>query len=157
MGFFQKLKNKLGIGGVKVRLDIPAEVPKEDSGEIAGKIILTTKSEQEIVDLTVKMLEEYTTGRGDNESTQDIELGEIEIDGGFTIKPGETKAIDFVVPYTLVKSNNDELKEQGGMMGKLGKVAAFASGEKSKYFIEADVDVKSAALDPSDKQQVKLV
>ena len=157
MGFFQKIKNKLGIGGVKVRLDVPAEVPKQDEGEISGKIILTTKSEQEIVDMEVKVVEEYTTGRGDDQSTSDIELGLIKLDGGFSIKPGETKEVPFTVPYRLVKSNNDELKEKGGALGALGKVSAFASGEKSKYFVEADVDVKSAALDPSDRQQVKLV
>ncbi len=157
MGFLKKIKNKLGIGGVKVRLNIPGEVPKQDEGEIEGKIVLTTKSEQEIVNMVVKVVEEYSTGRGDNQSSSDIELGEIEIDGGFAIKPGETKEVPFTVPYRLVKSSNDELKEKGGALGALGKVSAFASGEKSKYFVEADVDVKSAALDPSDKQMIKLV
>lgn len=157
MGFLQKIKNKLGIGGVKVNLEIPREVPKQDSGEIDGKILLTTKSEQEIVSVVVKMIEEYTTGRGDSQSTSDIELGDVELPGGFSIKPGETKELAFTVPYALVKSSNDELKEKGGALGALGKASAFASGEKSKYFVEADVDVKSAALDPSDKKQVKLV
>lgn len=156
MGFFQTIKNKLGIGGVKVTLQIPGQVSK-DGANIEGTVVLTTKSEQEVVDITVKMIEEYTTGRGDDKSTKEYDLGEVKIPGNFTIKPGETKEIAFNLPYTLLKSNNDTLKEKGGALGALGKVGSFANNEKSAYFIDAEADVKAAALDPSDKKGIKLV
>ncbi len=50
MGFFQTLKNKLGIGGVSVKCGNPGQVAK-NSGELKGKIILSSKSEQEVVSL----------------------------------------------------------------------------------------------------------
>lgn len=156
MGFFQTIKNKLGIGGVSVELKVPGQISK-DGGKVEGVIILTTKSEQEIVGMSVKMLEEYTTGRGDEKKTKTLELGAVKLPGSFTIKPGETKEIPFSLSFSLVKSNNDELKEKGGAMGAIGRLGAFANNEKSAYFVDADVDVKSAALDPSDKKEVKLV
>ena len=156
MGFLRTIKNKLGIGGVKVKLQVPGQIAK-DNREAEGKIILTSKSEQEIVDIEVKFLEEYTTGRGDDEQTKELELGAVKLPGGFTIAAGETKEVSFTVPFEIIKSNADELKEKGGALGAIGKLGKFANNEKSSYFIEADVDVKSAALDPSDKKEVKLV
>lgn len=156
MGFFQNVKNKLGIGGVKVELQVPGQIAK-DSGIIEGKIFLTTKSEQEVISFKVKMLEEYTTGRGDEKKTKEFELGVFKAPAGFVIKPGDSKELSFSLPFSLVKSNNDELKEKGGALGTLGKMAAFASNEKSKYFVDATVDVKSAALDPSDKKEIRVI
>lgn len=57
----------------------------------------------------------------------------------------------------LIKSNADSLKEKGGALGALGKMGKFANNEKSSYFVDATVDVKSAFLDPSDKKDIKLV
>ena len=156
MGFFDKIKNKLGIGGVKVNLSIPSQVAK-DSGQIEGKITLTTKSDQDIVDITVTVFEEFTTGRGDSKKTKKFDLGEIKMTDAFAIKTGETKEVPFTVPFSLLKSNNDELAEKGGVMGGIGKLGKFASNEKSEYFVEADVDVKAAALDPSDKKEFTIV
>lgn len=156
MGFFKNIKDKLGIGGVKVQLKVPGQISKE-SGIIEGSVLLTTKSEQEVVDMTVQLIEEYTTGRGDNKKEEEFELGEVKVPGGFTITPGEEKEISFSLPFSLVKSNADQLAEKGGALGALGKVGKFANNEQSSYFVDAEVDVKSAALDPSDKKQIKLV
>ena len=156
MGFFQKLKNKVGIGGVKVELSIPEQTTKADA-TLTGKLMLTSKSEQEIKEVEIKMIEEYTTGRGDDKETKELTLGKIKITEAMTIKEGETKEIPFSLPYSIIKSNNDELKEKGGALGSIGKLGSFAKNEKSEYFIEAEVDVLSAALDPSDKKKIKLV
>lgn len=156
MGFFQTIKNKLGIGGVKVALTVPGQASKA-AGSVDGKITLTTKSEQEVVSVKVKLIEEYTTGRGDDKKTKEFTLGEATVSGGFTIKPGESKELSFTLPFAIIKSNNDELKEKGGALGALGKVSAFASNEKSEYFVKVEADVKAAALDPTDRKAIKLV
>ena len=156
MGFFKSIKNKMGIGGVKVELQVPGQAAIADN-QVEGKIILTTKSEQEIVSITVKMLEEFSTGRGDDKEEKEFELGQVDLSGGFSIAPGETKEVPFTLPYKLIKSNADDLKEKGGALGALGKMGKFANNEKSSYFVDADVDVKSAVLDPSDKKEIRLV
>lgn len=156
MGFFQTIKNKLGIGGVKVTLQAPGNASKAE-GKIDGKVILTSKSDQEVVSITVKMIEEFTTGRGDEKKTKKFTLGETKISQGFAIKAGETKEVAYTLPFSALKSSNQELAEMGGALGALGKVASFATNEKSEFFVEAEADVKAAALDPSDKQSIRLV
>ncbi len=156
MGFIQTIKNKLGIGGVKVSLQVPGQIAK-DKLVVDGKITLTSKSDQEVVSYTLKLVEVYTTGRGDDKKTTELELGQIKVNNSFVIKAGDTKEFDFSLPFALVKSDNDELKEKGGAMGALGKLGSFANNEKSTYFVNAEVDVKSAALDPSDKKDIRIV
>lgn len=156
MGIFGNLKNKLGIGGVKVELQIPGQIAK-DSSVVNGKVVLTTKSEQQVVSCKVKMIEEYTTGRGDQKKTKTFELGVVMLNLNMAIMPEQTKEIEFALPFSSLKSDNDRLKEMGGALGALGKLASFAGNEKSEFFIIADIDVKSAALDPSDKKEFRFV
>jgi len=156
MGFFDKVKDKLGIGGVKIELKVPGQVSK-DTGYIEGTLLFSTKSKQEVVDIEVKFNEEFSTGRGDEQKSKVFELGAIKIEEAFTISPGETKEIPFFLPFTLLKSNADQLKEMGGAFGAIGKLGKFTKNETSNYFIKAEADVKSAILDPTAKKDIKLV
>lgn len=155
MGFFDKIKDWLGIGGVKVELEIPGQVEKA-SGSISGKVILTTKKAFPVKDIKVKLEEHWSTGTGENKTSKTFDIGNITIPGGFTISPEETKAIDFTLPFTLIKSENDRMKEQGGLMGTMGKIGAFTSGEKSEYKVVATADVDKPGLDPSKTKDIKL-
>jgi hypothetical protein len=156
MGFFSSIKDKLGIGGVKVVLDVPGNVEKS-SKQFDGKVTLTSKSDQFVIDLTVKLIEKYTTGRGEEKKTKEFDLGVVKVPCNFDIKTGETKVIPFTLNFEILKSSNDELKEKGGVMGGIGKLGSFANNEKSEYSVIATADVKSAALDPNDIKDIKLV
>ncbi|MFT5823766.1 MAG: hypothetical protein ACI8ZM_005029 [Crocinitomix sp.] len=156
MGFFQKMKSKLGIGGVKIEIKVPGQISKEGA-KVVGSFQLSTKSDQEITVMSVKLVERYTTGRGDDEKTKDFTLGSQDYKDLFTIKTGETPTFEFDFPFEILNSNSDDLKEKGGLMGKLGSAAKFANKEVSEYFVEVDVDVKAAALDPTEEVEVKLV
>jgi len=153
---FGKIKQALGIGTIKVELTVPAQVRRSD-GTLQGSIKLTAKSDQEVTKLQIKLIESYTTGRGEEKKTRDFDLGELELPQQLVMKSGEVKSIDFQLGYSLLKSNNDLLKERGGALGTLGKIGAFANNEKSEYFVTAVADVKGTALDPSDRKQIRLV
>lgn len=156
MKLLQIIKNKLGIGGVKVKLLVPGQI-EQNSNTVPGIVELTSKSDQEIINMRFVFIEEFTKGRGENQTTRAFELGETVLNNSFLIKAGENKSFDFELPFQLLKSNADNLKEKGGAIGKIGSIAKFANNEKSAYYIKAEVDVKSAALDPHDKKEVKLV
>ncbi|HET6245420.1 MAG: sporulation protein [Bacteroidetes bacterium] len=156
MSFFSKIKDTLGIGGVKIMLQLSPQHPKTD-GVINGKINFSTKSEKTIQSFQVILIEEYVTGRGDNKQTKEFELGSLVKNQAFEIKPGDSIEISFDLPYNTIKSNNDSLKEKGGALGALGKMASFADNEKSRYFIKAIADVKGVDLDPDDKKEIHLV
>lgn len=153
MGFFGKIKQKLGIGTVSVKVNGPAGFNVSDP-EITGSVVVTGKSDQIIESVKIEFEEQYTTGTGDNKETKEIKLGEKTLPG-FEIKTGEVKTIEFSVPFTYSKSSNEQMAEKGGVIGGLGKIGSFVGGEKSTFQITATVDVKGAALDPNDVVEVK--
>ena len=102
MGFFSKVKDKLGIGGVKAVLEVPKSVSKTVDF-IEGKIILTTKSEQEITDIEVTLIEDFSIGSDDEKTQKRFELGKVTFNDHFSISPGETKEIPFCLPFAFIK------------------------------------------------------
>lgn len=153
MGFLDTVKGWLNIGGVKVKLqEVSPQVPRSGS-QITGKVLLTSKGEKHVLKLTYKLLLERTTGRGDEKKTTDYVLAQSADNTPFDMKTGESRTVDFAIPYSLDKA----LKDQAGVLGAVGKLGAFAAGEKDEYFIVAECDVKGTALDPSDRLKVKIV
>ena len=52
-------------------------------------------------------------------------------------------------------SSTQSLAEKGGMLGAIGKVASFASSEKSVYQIRAVADLDGVAIDPNDTKSIR--
>ena len=153
MGFFGKIKQFFGIGTVKVTATVPGSFSVDDP-TISGTVELLAKSDQEVVSVEVKFEEKWSTGRGEEKTTKTFELGKQKFPG-FTMKAGETKKIDYTVPFTYSKSSNDRMAENGGIVGGLGKLSKFADAEKSTFHIVATCDVKGATFDPNDVKEVK--
>ena len=42
------------------------------------------------------------------------------------------------------------------VLGAIGKLGAFASGEKAEYYLVAEADVESTPLDPTDRVELKV-
>ncbi len=156
MSFMQKVKQVLGIGGVKVTLDVPETFSREGD-TISGKIKLTSKSDQHITELEVKLEEVWKIRKGDDEEIKEFDLGEWKSNEAFDIKTGETKEFAFALNYQLIKSENDEMQETAGKVGKaLGGLGKMMDGEKSTFWLNASADVKGTALDPNDAVEIKL-
>jgi hypothetical protein len=153
MGFFGKIKQFLGIGTVKVTATVPGSFSVDDSS-IAGNVELLAKSDQEVVGVEVKFQEKWSTGRGEDKTEKTFDLGSQKFPG-FTMKAGETKKLDYTVPFHYSKSSNDRMAEKGGVVGGLGKLSKFADAEKSTFHIVATCDVKGATFDPNDVKEVK--
>lgn len=155
MSFFAKLKQFFGAGTVKIELTVPPSVTKQSS-KVAGSVTLRALSDQHVIDLTVLLEERWETGRGDSKSEKAFELGKVTLAATFDMKAGEERTIHFELPFELLKSNADRLKERGGALGALGSLSALANGEKSEYRVKAEADVKGAAFDPSDDKTIEL-
>lgn len=154
MSFWSKIKNWLGIGGVKIELQVNPSYSKQ-SETISGKLIVTSKSDQTLQEIKVTVEEHWSYGRGEQKTQKTFELGMVKLPG-FSIKAGETQTLEFTAPFGLLKSQNDRMKEQGGVVGGLGKLGAFMDGEKSEYSVIASGDVKGVALGPNDRKAIKL-
>ena len=155
MGFLDKVKNVLGIGGVKIQLDVPKEAKKDD-GKIKGSVALTSKSDQHIIKVEVKLVEDWSIGRGEQKTEKQFTLGEEVISGECDIKSGETKTFDFAIPFSMILSKNDKMKNQGGVVGKLGSAGSFLDGERSVYSVSATADVKGVLLIPTKSTNILL-
>lgn len=155
MSFMAKVKQFLGIGGVKVVLAVPGQAAK-DKNQVEGTITVSTKSDQQIQELVVKLVEHWTSGRGDNKTTKEFELGTVKLPG-LALKSGESREVPFTLPFVMLKSGNDKLKEKGGVLGALGKAGSFMDGEKSVYRLTASAGVKGTAFNPSSTKDIKLV
>ena len=153
---FGKLKQALGIGGLKVSIQAPGQISRSDAA-ITGTVAITAKSDQLVETVAVKFFEEYATGRDDAQKEQQFTLGEQEISGAFEMKAGETKTLDFSLPFQFLNSDNDDLKGKGGVYGAIGKMGKFAANEKSAYKLQALVDVKGTFLDPDATIDIKVI
>ena len=153
---FGKLKQAFGIGTVKVVLDIPTTANKTNAA-LQGTIQLEAQSEQSIQDITVKLIEYYSKGRGSEKRTREFDLGKITLSDAFEMKNGDVKEVKFTLPYQVRKSGNDQLKEYGGALGTLGKLGSMVDAETSEYVVFASLSVKGAVVGPSDRKNINLV
>lgn len=155
MSLLNKIKQFFGMGTVSVKLQAPGTFKTSD-GEIKGNVTILGKSDQIIESVELELKETYTTGRGDDKTEKEFKIGSIKLPG-FEIKSGETKVVEYTLPFTYSKSDNEDLAEKGGVLGGIGKMASFATNEKSTFEIVCTVDVKGATFDPNDIVEIKRV
>ena len=156
MSFFSKIKQKLGIGTISVKINVPGQLNAAD-GKLKGSLLLTAKSNQKVKKIEVKLEEEQTTGRGDNKKTNYYTIGSWNSNEFFEMKEGETKTVEFEFPVQVYKSSTDQLAEKGGVLGGLGKMAKFADDARSEFSVKAVVDVEGASLDPNDSCNINII
>ena len=153
---FGKIKQFLGIEGVKMQVIVPDEVNSR-AGKVEGEIEFSTMNTQRISTITVKLIESYTQGRRKEKRTQEFVLGETLIDDAFMIYPEENVIVEFGLPYKKVQSNMDAIADRGGITGGLAKLAKNVRGAKSEYRIEAEAKVAGTALSPFARTTVKFI
>jgi hypothetical protein len=163
MGLWGTIKGWLNIGGVKVLLWKYSEPLSRSNPVITGAALLKTKSEKTVLGVEVKVIEEFTKAEGEGEDkrtkTETTVLGSArfpEQDPGIgyplDLKPDENKEQPFTVRVALT----ERLQNARGVLGGIGKVAAWVAQEKVEYFLVAEARVKGAAFGPSDKQKLKI-
>jgi sporulation-control protein spo0M len=154
---FSKFKQVLGFVGIEVQLDIPSEIPKDDT-IVEGKVRIIAKADQTITQVLIRMTEHWERGQqGKDYQTRDFDLGQVDIRETFDIKSGETREFPFKLSFQRRLSMTQKISEKKGVVGALGKVAAFADNERSSYRVHAMADVKGAALDPNASRNVNFI
>ncbi len=151
----KKVKKWLGIEGVKLELILPENI-KEAEGLIKGKIRFYSMNEQKVNYIKVSMIERFTRGRGKEKMTDEYRLGEINLEREITIPKEKPIEIDFALPFRLAKSDMDELEDKNLIFSGLVKVAKKLRGVQSRFYVEAESKVVGTALNPFDKQEIKI-
>ncbi len=153
---FGKVKRWLGIEGVKIEMILPDEVSGA-SGMIEGKLRFESMHLQTVIKIKLTLTEKYIRGRFKNKLTDQYKIGEIELVENIEVPAHEVILIDFELPFTIVKSDMDELGDKNFVFKKLVNTAKALKNVKSEYYLEAEAEVNGTALSPFDKQQIKIV
>jgi hypothetical protein len=158
MGFMNKIKGWLNIGGPKVSI-VEVEQPiTGKSGVIQGRAKVTSKREAKLKKYTLKFIVEETKGKGEDKETNSTVIAEHTVPVDVTIPADGTHEIDIAILYDG-EGLADRLAQKGGLLGAVGKASKFAGkfGEKGikDYYVVVEVDVVGTALDPSDKMPVR--
>ena len=152
---FKKVKDWLGIEGVKIEIDIP-DVVIGESGYVPGKIRFLSKSTQHVELVSVKLIERYSRGRGDEKKIDEYELGRMNFGKPFEVPGEQSVEMDFKLPFELVKSEMDQIAESNFLKKGLVSIARMIRAVKSKYFIIAEAKVSGVGLDPFVKKEIVI-
>ena len=164
MGLFDKVKGFFNVGGVSVKItEVENPFPAGDS-VMKGKFKLTSDSDKTVLSTSARFFKKTTKKEDGEEKTETEELGRcctkdymFNDEYPFEIAKGETKELDFFMTNVNCPPS---LAAQSGVVGAVGKLAAFASkmtGEKVEFFVEVMADVKGTPFDPTDTIQIQVI
>lgn len=152
-GCWNGFKGWFNLGGVKLKLEgVDNNVPKAGT-LITGNVQLLAKSEKHVYAVHYKLVRKRSKGRGDDKEDSEDVLGETSAELGLDLQKGETRMLDFALPYKFSKG----VKDMGGVLGGVGKLAAFATGEKDEYYLVAEAEVAGSLFDASNELLVNMV
>ncbi len=150
-----KVKQWLGIEGVKLKLVVPDEINK-NAGIIQGHIRFESKHAQKVQYISIYLVERYSRGKKAKKRIDEYVLGELEINRAIEVQADEAIEIPFSLPFDLLKSNMDKFQEQNFLTKGMVGLAKWLKSVKSEYRIEAEAKVMGTALDPFDRKVLKL-
>lgn len=149
-----RIKKTLGMVGVKVEIIAPG-ILSRDLAKVDGTIKITSKTDQRVQRIIVRMMEITETREMDGDyDTDHHELGKTENIDGFDLKAGEERE----VPFTLYFNRRwiDNVEESGGVMGALMSMGRSMVDSDSRFYLSAVVDLEGVVLDPSDKHYIRF-
>lgn len=138
MGFFDKVKQSLNIGGAKVVLQL-GQTTIANGGTLPVKVTVQGgKLEQKVSSLTVVVKQhdtwtEHKLGGQNTRRSQDITLAKKVEAQPFTLQAGEQKEFSFELPIQAPVSS---ASQSGGIMGALSKLNDMASRQQHSWSVE---------------------
>lgn len=111
--------------------------------------------EQGVKGMHVKFVQKTTSTQrslkgGSTKSTKTSVLAE-KREGGFTLKPGESRTMNFSLPVNAMPDGTGE----AGVMGTLAKLNKMATGLHSEWEVEATAEL-DGSVDASEKMSVTV-
>ena len=144
MGFFDKVKASLNIGGAKLTISGPGSVQNGSNLEFQV-VVAGGKMDQRVTDIkaSLVMAEEqksYNMGGGNSTSINFKTVAQDVMAEAFDIKAGETKEFSFSLPVQVESDGSDA----GGMMGTLNKLNNMATNRKRAFKLKVVGDIEGS-------------
>ncbi|NBC25141.1 MAG: hypothetical protein GVX78_05960 [Bacteroidetes bacterium] len=143
----RKVKNWLGIEGVKIKLEVPTNLSK---GQDQIKLILQLSSltDQKIKGIDVSMKEVYERGKGENHRISEYKLAEWKQDRVLSIQKGVTLFVPITLHPNWMYSEIDKWQHKGSIQKFIGGVLKKLNRVGTSYYIEANLNVAKTKLHP---------
>ena len=156
MGIFDKIKDNLDNGGVRVAVEVPGSFMQTDKNFQATVTISNkSKKERRVNKVVTKFVETYREAntRDKGGVPRSNVLHEQELSESFDLQAGENKTIFVVVPLSAQSATDNKAL---GAVADFAKMA-FGAIDKREYYVEVKADVDGIANDPNDRERVQLV
>ena len=150
---FGKVKQWLGIEGVKVELHVPEKIEASDNA-VNGTIRFYSMHDQTVKSVRVRLIEKYKRGRRVNKLVDEYTLGEIEMIQEIEVPAHDYVEVEFSLPFDRALSDMDTIESKNFLFKGAIKTAKLIRGVKSEYRIEAEADVRGTALNPFDSREL---
>lgn len=171
MGFFNKIKDNLSHGGIKIQLQAPASVSMQDAS-LPVTVTLTNSTDTR----TVKRVtaEIIATSRNQsfnqpgnsgvsNTQTTNETVARADNMEQFVLQPSETKTVQLNIVMNTGAAVADQLPEGSGMaqvagaLQKLQSISEALNKDSYSYDVRASADVDGIKLDPAKQQPLQIL
>lgn len=149
----KKLKDWLGIEGVKVQIDMDDKLEISE-GKLSGIINIASKSEQYLQHFDIVLKEKYTRGRRKSKLIDEYIMGQKRMLINEKILGEELKSIEFSLSFQHNQSQMDKFASKNLLFSGLGSIAKFIKGAKSEFYLTIEANVKGNALKPYHTKQL---
>ena len=149
----KKVKNWLGIEGVKVTLETP-ETFVLKNGVVSGMFTITSLSEQQVKGVKVTLVEKYTRGRRKSKLIDEYLLGEMYLPFEQLVDKDKEIVERFELEFDTIQSPIDKFGNKNPLYKGIAGLARILKNAKSKYYLSIEVDVIGNKLKPYDKVEI---
>lgn len=149
MAIIKKVKDWLGIEGVKIGLALP-ETFKVKEGCINGSYSISSQSDQYIESIKLSLKEKYIRGRRKSKLIDEYTLAEKVVSINEDISKDEVITKEFKLEFSELKSAVDKFGDKNFFYKGLTSIAKMLKNAKSEYSMTAEVSVKGNKLKPYD-------
>jgi hypothetical protein len=150
-----KVKQWLGIEGVKLVVDIPAGQALANAS-LHGTLQMQSMNPQTVTGIRIVLIERYSRGRGEELLVDEYELGRWELNETFEVLPETIVERNFDLHFEQLRSAVDEWGDANVINRQAAKLARWMRKASSQYRVEAEAKVKGVALNPFDKKVIDL-
>ena len=146
-----KVKEWLGIEGVKLELEVPPKF-NVNQGTLSGVVRLRSMRAQTVTAIRFDLIEKYSRGRAEETLVDEYNLGTLTLRRIIDVPAeGEPIEVPFEIIIEPVVSPVDEFGNKNFLARGLAWVARKTRNAVSEYRLEAEANVKGVALNPFDK------
>lgn len=151
----RKVKNWLGIEGVKIKLELPSDL-REGQSKIKFVLSLSSLTDQKIKQIHLTLKEVYKRGRGDHHRITEYILAEWTQDQKVEIRKNDPLFIPIVLHPNWQLSPIDRWRKKGQIQNLLGSWARKLHRAKSEFIVEVNLDVAKTKLNPYHVTRLEL-